>query len=89
MALTLEAARLLRDGCIDAAAALDTALSDALKELPTDDRSTWARATGRAMAEVFDQVMNPALAAYPELEVDEAAWIKIAREQAAKRASAK
>ena len=88
MALTLEAARLLRDGCIDAAAALDTALRDALKRLPKEDRSTWTQAIGRAMAEVFDQVMNPALVAFPELEVDEAAWVKIAREQAAKRASA-
>jgi|EndMetStandDraft_4_1072995.scaffolds.fasta_scaffold60605_2 hypothetical protein len=89
MALTLEAARLLRDGCIDAAAALNEALSDALKALPADDRSAWAQATGRAMAEVFEHVLNPVIAEFPELEVDEAAWVGIARDQAAKRAAPK
>jgi hypothetical protein len=86
LTLTLEAARSLRDGAIDAAAALDDALRDAFKDLAPQNRSTWARATGRAMAAIFDEVLNPVIAAYPELEADQSAWVAIAQARAGKRA---
>lgn len=85
--LTLEAARSLRNGAIDAAGALDDALREAFKDLAPQNRSTWARATGRAMAAIFDEILNPIIAAYPELEADQSAWVAIAQAQAAKRAS--
>lgn len=87
LTLTLEAARSLRDGAIDAAAALDDALRDAFKDLAPQNRSTWARATGRAMAAIFDEVLNPVIAAYPELEADQSAWVAIAQARAGKRSS--
>jgi len=87
LTLTLEAARSLRDGAIDAAAALDDALREAFKDLAPQNRSTWARATGRAMAAIFDEVLNPVIAAYPELEADQSAWVAIAQARAGKRAS--
>jgi len=87
LTLTPEAAHAFRNGAIDAAAALDDALREASRHLAPQNRAMWARATGRAMAAIFDEILNPMIAAYPELETDQSAWVAIAQAQAAKRSS--
>lgn len=74
------------DGGIDAVAALNEALKDALIGLPPDSQSEIKLAIGRAMSAVLDETVNPAVQAYPELRPDET-WIAIARTRATARAA--
>lgn len=76
----------MRDGGIDAVAALDAALVDVLAALPVDQHGVAKRAIGRAMAAVLEQTVDPAVEAHPELVPDDATWARIARASAAKRA---
>ena len=46
---TREAAQAIRDGAIDASAALDAALTNALEHLPTADHEPLKRAVGQVM----------------------------------------
>ena len=87
MALTIKSARALRDGGIDATAALNEALKDVLLDLPPEKHKEFKFAIGRAIAAVLDETVNPAVRAFPELEPDEATWIAVAKGSAAKRAS--
>jgi hypothetical protein len=82
---SLSCARALRDGGIDAVAALNEALRDALIDLPPESHSEVKLAIGRAMSAVLDETVNPAVQAYPELRPDEDTWIAIARTRAAAR----
>ncbi len=83
---TLECARALRDGGIDAVAALNAALAEALAHAPEDFHRDLKRAIGRAMSAVLDETVNPAVRAYPELDPDDATWIAVAKARAAARA---
>lgn len=83
---TREAAQAIRDGAIDASAALDAALANALNHLPATDHAPLKRAVGQVMGAIVLDLLNPAIAAYPDLEVDEAEWAEIARSRAATRA---
>jgi len=87
MPLTLSAARMLRNGGIDACAALNSALIDALTELPADLHKEAKLSIGRAMAAVLDETVNKAVAAFPELEPDEKTWLEVVKSQARKRAT--
>lgn len=86
MRLTLDAARALRDGGIDAVAALNEALAEALSVLPIQSHSEVKHAMGRAMAAVLEETVELAVRAFPELEPDESTWASVAQARAAKRA---
>lgn len=82
---TLNCARAIRDGGIDAVAALDTALADALADAPEDSHPEIMLAIDRAMAAVLDATVNLAVRSYPELEPSEEAWVATAKARAAAR----
>lgn len=82
---TLNSARAIRDGGIDAVAALDAALAEALADAPQDSHPQLKLAIGRAMAAVLDATVNLAVRAYPELEPSEETWVAIAKARAAAR----
>jgi hypothetical protein len=82
---TLNCARAIRDGGIDAVAALDTALADALADAPEDSHPEIKLAIGRAMAAVLDATVNLAVRSYSDLELSEEAWVAIAKARAAAR----
>lgn len=76
--LNLASARTLRDGGIDAMAALDAA--------PGEIRGQVARWIGRAMAEVMAQTINPAIHTCPELRPGERTWKEVVRQRVRFRA---
>jgi hypothetical protein len=41
---------------------------------------------GHLMGEIVDQLINPAVRAFPDLKADQSTWTSIARERAALRA---
>lgn len=86
MSLPLTSARALRDGGIDAAAALNEALKAALLDLPVEQHREVKLAVGRAMASVLSETVDLAIKAYPELEPNKETWILVAKACAAKRA---
>ena len=87
MTLTFEAAQSVRDGVIDAVAALDNALCDALRSLSPTDYAALKRSVARAISVIFEELHDPAIQSCPELKAGEADWTSIAQAQAAKRAS--
>lgn len=82
---TLNCARASRDGEIDAVAALDAAVAEALVDAPQDSHAEIKLAIGRAVAAVLDATVNLAVRAYPELEPSEDTWVAIAKARAAGR----
>lgn len=84
---TLQFARAARDGGIHALAALDYALAEAINGLPLDhglsDEQIRAlkQAFGKAMGEIVDKIINPAVRAFPELEPSQAVWSAAVVEQ--------
>ncbi len=85
MPMPPDAARLLRNGGIDACAALNYALIEVLAELPTDMHSEIKRSIGRAMASILDETVHKAMLEYPELEPDEETWTNAVKLQLTKR----
>jgi len=77
----------VRDGGIDAMAALNDALAKAIVGLAPQEQANIKRAFGRAMGEVVTEIIKPAIAAYPELAPDDATWAAIAKARAAERSS--
>lgn len=67
MALTLNAARMLRDGGIEVCAALNSMLIEILADLPTERHREVKLPIARVLAAVLDETVNKAVAAYPEL----------------------
>lgn len=88
MSLTFDAARELRDGGIDACAALNHALAYALAHLPTEAHAEVKLSIGRAMAAVLDETVHQAMNSFPELEPNEEAWLTAVKNQLKKRAAA-
>ena len=84
----IDCARIVRDGGIDAMAALNAALSDAIAGLSALDQERLKLTFGRAMAEITLEIINPAMAAFPELEPDENTWKSVAKVRATERANA-
>ena len=84
---TIDCARVLRDAGIDAMDALNTALAKAAPHLSASDERDLRLAIANTMSAVLDNIVNPALRAYPELDVDEDSWGNIAMDNARKRAS--
>ena len=87
MKLTLDSARALRDGGIDALAALDDMVRETLHHLPQALHADIKRAAGRAMGVVVDETINRAVEAFPELKSDKETWVNAAKNKALKRAS--
>lgn len=81
----IDSARIMRDAGIDAMAALDSAIRDAIDGLPANEQKAIKHAFGKAMASVMVELINPATAAFPELEPDDATWAAVARARAAER----
>jgi hypothetical protein len=84
----LACARHVRDGGIDAMAALNEALREALVGLAPEHQDDLKQAFGRVMAEVVETLINPAVRAFPELEPSEDLWRAVAIARASARASA-
>lgn len=85
---TLNCARLVRDGGIDAMAALNEALSEAIAGLATQDQERLKRTFGRVMGKVVEEIINPAVQAFSELEPDEGTWVAVAKARATARSNA-
>ena len=81
----IDSARMMRDAGIDAMAALDSAIRDTIDGLPANEQKAIKHAFGEAMASVMVELINPATAAFPELEPDDATWAAVARPRAAER----
>lgn len=77
----------MRDGGIDAMAALDTALHSALVGISEEDSIGLELTFGKVMGEVVLEIINPAIKAFPELAVDDSTWRVIALAMAAERAN--
>lgn len=84
---TIDCARLVRDAGIDAMDALNTALVEATPHLSVSDERDLRHAIATTMSVILDNVVNPVLRAYPELDVDEDSWGDIAMEKARRRAT--
>lgn len=84
---TIECARALRDGGIDAMAALDDALANALATIPETAHRDLKQAVGRVMAAIMGEVINPAVVAFPALEPNEEAWREAIRQRVSARAA--
>lgn len=84
---TLECARIIRDGGIDAIAALNAALADAIGGLSLDQQTAMKQVFAHAMGEVIDATIMPSVRAYPELEPNDETWRSVAKSQATKRAN--
>lgn len=84
---TVGCARLVRDGGIDAMAALNEALREALVGLAPQDQQALKRTFGEVMGEVVEKIINPAVRAFPELEPDEDTWATVAKARAALRSN--
>src|SRR4051812_24978249 len=84
---TLDCARLARDGGIDAMAALDAAVREAIMGLSEEDQTKVKRAFGEAMGGIVENLINPAVRAFPELDTDQVTWSAIAESRATMRAN--
>ena len=84
---TLDSARLIRDGGIDAMAALDDVIFEATAGLSPQEQRIIRRAFGEAMEGIVHNLINPAIRAFPELKTDQSTWSAIAESRASIRAN--
>ena len=85
---TIDSARHIRDGGIDAIAALDHALREAMVGVSQQEQQALKTAFGKVMGEITVELINPAVRAFPELDPDESTWAAVARSRAAARSDA-
>jgi hypothetical protein len=85
---TIACARAVRDGGIGAMAALNESLRGALLGLTLEQAGELKLLFGRVMGEIVEELINPAVMAFPELDLDETAWSAIAKDRAAARGNA-
>ena len=64
------------------------ALSEAIAGLATQDQERLKRTFGRVMGKVVEEIINPAVQAFPELEPDEGTWVAVAKARATARSNA-
>jgi hypothetical protein len=70
--------------------ALSAILTDATRYLPTVDEEREVRlAVARSMSAILDNIVNPVLRDYPDLDVDEDSWGAIATGRARERLTSK
>jgi hypothetical protein len=75
----IESARLMRDGGIAAISELVLALNEALVAVSSENARALKLAVGEVMGEIALKVINPAIQAFPELELNESGWTEVAR----------
>lgn len=83
----IHCAQMTRDAGIDAMAALNQGLSDAIVGLEGQELTDLKLVFGKVMAEILLELINPAIAAFPELNLDEATWQQVVLDRAASRAA--
>ena len=81
----VETAKLVRDAAIEAMDALNAIVVEAEPHLPEADSKELRPAVARSMSAILDNIVNPILQEYPELEVDEDSWGDIAASRARAR----
>lgn len=81
---TLECARAMRDGGIDAMAALNAAVHEATTGLSEEDALRIRLVFGTVMGEVSD-LITAATRAFPEMDTSNPTWFAVVRERAAMR----
>lgn len=79
---TMSCARAVRDGGIHAIAALNAALATAVTGLSPEQAQELKITFGSVMMELIENLINPAVRAFPELAPDDATWAAIVTEQA-------
>lgn len=82
---TIDCARAMRDGGIDAMAALNEALQEALVGLTSKQVEDLKLVFGRVMGDLAENIINPAVYAFPELNPDGATWTAVAKARAVLR----
>ena len=85
----IHCAQMIRDGGIDAMAALNQGLNDAVVGLEGQELEDLKLAFGRIMAEIVTELINPAIAAFPQLNLDDATWQQVAIDRASGRRAGK
>jgi DNA-binding transcriptional LysR family regulator len=83
----VETARLVRDAAIEAMDALNAIVVEAEPHLSGADCKELRIAVARSMCAILDNIVNPVLQEYPELDVDEDSWGDIAASRARARHS--
>lgn len=86
---SVECARLVRDAGIEAMDALNAILVDAAPYASTTEERELKVAVARTMSAIIDNIVNPVLREYPELDVDEDSWGEIATARARARLASK
>jgi DNA-binding transcriptional LysR family regulator len=81
----VETARLMRDAAIEAMDALNAIIVEAEPHLSEAESEELRLAVARSMSAILDNIVNPVLKEYPELEVDEDSWGDIAATRARAR----
>jgi len=85
---TLETARVVRDASIEAMDALNSIVVEIAPFLSEESSNDLRLAVARSMTSILDNLVNPALEEYPDLEVDEDTWGDIAASRARARLAA-
>ena len=85
---TVEAARVVRDASIEAMDALNSVVVEVAPLLSEAGSKDLRLAVARSMTAILDNLVNPVLEEYPELEVDEDTWGDIAAGRARARLTA-
>lgn len=87
--MSIDTARLIRDGGIEAMDALNAILDEALPRLSGSEEKELRLAIARTISAILDNIVNPALREHPQLEVDEDSWGAIAVARSKERLAAK
>ncbi len=82
---SMESARAVRDGGIEAVAALNAALARAIDGLPPEKAQSLKSSFGKVMGAIVLELINPTIEAFPELEPDEAIWSAVANTRPGRR----
>lgn len=85
---TLSCAQALRDGGIDAMAALDSALALALAQAPAESHADLKQAIGRAMSAIMGETINPSVKAFAALAPTEDEWRRVVQARLQARVAA-
>ncbi len=85
---TVEAARVVRDASIEAMDALNSVVVEVAPLLSEAGSKDLRLAVARSMTAILDNLVNPVLKEYPELDVDEDTWGDIATGRARARLTA-
>ena len=85
---TLTAATTVRDAGIEAMDALNALVLEMSATLPDAESKALRLAVARSMDSILENLVNPALREFPELDVDESTWGEIATTRARARLSA-